>query len=97
MKKYFKEFITSLKPAYAVEVTIYHLIPGQKVSAHSEKHQFEKGEYDKARDFYQKVLKKNAEIKLVPAEVKLIRGTKRVKERMLFGPVEELKKLKMSA
>lgn len=87
-------FITSLKPSYAVEVDIYHVIPGVPVNSHSDRHQFGKGELTAAKGFYDKVILKTAEMKVAPAEVKLIKGKKKVVDRKHFGPIAELNKLK---
>jgi len=97
MKKAWKNFIISMKPTYAVEFTMYHVVPGTHVKKNAERHQFGKGSLDEAKDFYNKVVNKTSQIKLAPAEVHLIKGKKRVIQKKYFGPVDQVKQMKISA
>ena len=97
MKKAWKNFVRSFKPSYSVVFTMYHVIPGAPVQRKAQRHDFEKGEFDKARTMYDKLVNKTSELKMAPAEVFLVKGKKKVVQRQQFGPVKELRQFKMSA
>lgn len=99
-----KAFVLSLKPTYSVEVDIYAFIPGIAVEKQTTRHDFGKGELEPAKAFFEKVVAKNKEMKLVPSEVKLIKGKKKVMMNQPLGPVDQMshmhkkhKKMKLSA
>lgn len=90
-------FVKTFKPSYSVVVTMYHVIPGLPVKRNATKHEFGKGSYNTAVNFFEKVVDKTKEIKLAPAEIHLVKGKKKVVQKVYFGPVPELKKMRMSA
>ncbi len=96
MKKAWQDFLTSFKPRYAVNAITYFVIPGMPVNRTENHHQFERGEYDKAKDFFDRVVKKTEEVKFSPVEIVLIKGKKRVMETKTFGPVDQIQRLKMA-
>ena len=97
MKKAWNNFVRSLKPSYSVVFMMYHVIPGAPVQRKAQRHDFEKGEYEKARNMYDKLVNKTTELKMAPAEVFLVKGKKKVVDRRQFGPVKDLRQFKMSA
>lgn len=97
MKKAWRNFVTSFKPSYSVIFTMYHVIPGFPVKRNSTKHDFGKGAYEEAKKFFDKVVHKTTEVRLAPVEVHLVKGKKKVVQKTQFGPIKELKKMKMSA
>lgn len=97
VKKPLKKFVTSFKPSYSVIFTMYHVIPGSPVQRKATRHDFGKGEFQEAKTFYEKVVNKTHEVKLAPTEVHLVKGKKKVVQRKHFGPVKEVKQMRMSA
>ncbi|WP_375579351.1 hypothetical protein ABWH96_20490 [Marivirga tractuosa] len=91
IKKSVQGFITSLKPTYAVEVDLYHVIPGVPVKSNKERHDFDKGEFQQAKTFFDGAIVKTSDLKLAPAEIKLIKGKKKVLEFKHFGPVNDIR------
>jgi len=89
-----KAFFNLFKPTYSVVVTTYHVIPGIPLNKNLHRHDFEKGEYDRAKAFFDKAVKKTGDIKLAPVEINLLKGKKKVMESHKFGPVDQVKKLK---
>lgn len=92
-----KKGITYFKPTYTVVFTMYHVIPGIPVQGKPDRHSFGKGEWQKAGEFYDKLVAKTKEFKIAPVEVQLIKGKKKVLKSHHLGPVQELKTMKMSA
>jgi hypothetical protein len=92
-----KRGITYFKPTYTVVFTMYHVIPGIPVQGKPDHHNFGKGEWKKAGDFYDKLVAKMQEFKIAPVEVQLIKGKKKILKSHHLGPVQELKTMKMSA
>lgn len=97
MKKRWRKFITSLKPSYNVDVTMYHFIPGMPVKANRTRHSFKKGEFDEAKSFFDRASEKTKDINIAPVEISLIRGKRRIVSSRYFGPVKALKQMRMSA
>ena len=97
MKKNWRNFIKSFKPAYNVDVTMYHFIPGMPVKANLTRHSFKKGEFEEAKSFFEKASKKTKDTNVAPVEISLIRGKRRVISKRHFGPVKVLKQMRMSA
>lgn len=97
MKKAWRNFVTSLKPSYSVIFTMYHVIPGSPVKRNATKHEFGKGAYEEAKKFFDQVVHKTNQVRLAPVEVHLVKGKKRVVQNIQFGPIKELKKMRMSA
>ncbi|NJN25027.1 MAG: hypothetical protein HC819_03090 [Cyclobacteriaceae bacterium] len=97
MKKKWRKFITSLKPVYNVDVTLYHFIPGMPVKENRTRHSFGKGALDEAKSFFDKASQMTRDVNVAPVEISLIRGKKRVVYTRHFGPVKALKQMKISA
>ena len=97
MLKGWKKFVTRFKPTYKVDVTMYNFVPGMPVKAKKQRHSFEKGEYEQAKLFFDKASKKTQNNNVAPVEINLVRGKRRVLHRNQFGPVKQLKKMRMSA
>ena len=97
MKKAWKSFVTSFKPRYSVVFTMYHVIPGLPVKRDATRHDFNKGEFEKAKSMFDKLVHKTTELRFAPAEVHLVKGKKKVIQRRQFGPVKDLRIFKMSA
>jgi len=97
MKTKWKAFIDSFKPKYSVTVTTYGVVPGRPVYKNSTKHDFGNGAYNEAHDFFTKVIHKTIEVKMAPVEIQLIKGKGRVVKNHTFGPVQEVKNMRMSA
>ncbi len=98
MKKAWIDFLNSFKPTYSVTVRLYHVIPNYpEVQSFSDREDFGKGEYQKAKLYYDRVVRKNIEHKVMPVEVKLIKGKKTVMESRNFGPVDTVKNLNVPA
>jgi hypothetical protein len=96
MKKAWLEFIKSFKPTYSVSAVTYFVIPGVPVNKNISRHDFGKGEYEKAKEFYDKVVKKTKELGFSPAEVHLIKGKSNVIEKQQFGPLAQIQNLPMT-
>jgi hypothetical protein len=92
MKKAWQNFITQFKPRYTVEVLNYHLVPFSPLMTNTNKQEFEKGEYEAARKYFDKAVMATAKAKVAPAEIHLIKGRKNVIHSANFGPVKELKR-----
>ncbi|MGF1637672.1 MAG: hypothetical protein ACFCUU_11415 [Cyclobacteriaceae bacterium] len=92
-----KAVVRTFKPRYAVSFTMYNVIPGVPVEGNTTLHQFGKGEINEARNLFEKIVHKTSEIRLAPVEVHLIKGKKQILQAKQFGPVNELKHLKMTA
>jgi len=98
MKKAWIDFLTSFKPTYSVVVHLYHVIPNfSEVQKFSDRQDFGKGEYQKAKLYYDRVVRKNIEAQIMPSDVSLIKGKKTVMETRNFGPVEVVKGLNVPA
>ena len=97
MKKNWRKFIKNFKPSYKVDVTMYHFIPGMPVKAEKTRHSFNKGELDEAKLFFESASKKTSEHNIAPVEINLVKGRRRVVTSRHFGPVKELKQMKLSA
>jgi len=97
MKKNWRKFINSLKPSYKVDVTMYHFIPGMPVKANKTRHTFKKGEIEAAKLFFEQVSNKTKDHNIAPVEINLVRGKRRVVTSRHFGPINNLKQMRMSA
>ena len=96
MKKAWQSFIKSFQPTYSVNAITYFVIPGIPVNKNENRHDFEKGAYDEAKAFFEKVVAKTKELGFSPAEVQLIKGKSKVIQSQKFGPVELLKDMPMT-
>ena len=94
MKKAWQNFVAQFKPRYRVEVHNYHLVPFAPLMTNANTQDFEKGEYDAARKYFDKVVMATAKAKVAPAEVYLIKGKKTVVHSASFGPISEVKRFK---
>ena len=97
MKKNWRKFINSFKPSYKVDVTMYHFIPGMPVKADKTSHSFKKGEFKEAKLFFDRASAKTKYHNIAPVEISLVRGKRRVVNSRHFGPVNNLKQMRMSA
>jgi len=97
MKKNWRNFIKSLKPSYKVDVTMYHFIPGMPVKAEKTRHAFKKGEFNEAKLFFEQASEKTKNYNIAPVEINLVRGKRRVIYSRNFGPIKNLKQMRMSA
>lgn len=97
IKNSLNKIVTSMKPSYSVIFTMYHVIPGMPVKRNATKHEFGKGSYKEAKNFFDKVVHKTNEVRIAPVEVYLVKGRKKIVQKTYFGPVNELKKMRMSA
>ncbi|MFT4736783.1 MAG: hypothetical protein ACI8QD_002113 [Cyclobacteriaceae bacterium] len=91
MKKAWENFIKSFQPTYSVNAITYFVVPGIPVNKSENRHDFDKGEYDEAKVFFDKVSKKTKDLGFSPAEVQLIKGKKTIVEKQVFGAVDILK------
>ena len=96
MKKAWQNFIKSFQPTYAVNAITYFVIPGIPVNKNENRHEFEKGEYEEAKAFFDKVVKKTKDLGFSPAEVQLIKGKKSVIQKQTIGAVDVLKDMPMT-
>lgn len=96
MKKAWQNFITQFKPKYRVEVFNYHLVPFSPLMTNENTQEFEKGEYEAARNYFDKVVMATSKAKIAPAEVHLVKGKKTVMHSANFGPVKEVKQFMAS-
>jgi hypothetical protein len=96
MKKAWQNFIKSFQPTYSVNAITYFVIPGIPVNKNENRHDFDKGAYDEAKAFFEKVAKKTKDLGFSPAEIQLIKGKSKVVEKQVFGPVDLLKDMPMS-
>jgi hypothetical protein len=93
IKGNWKKFVKNFKPEYSIHVHMYHVIPGMPVSKKTDVHAFDKGEYEKAKTFYDKVIHKTNEIGFAPVEIVMVKGKKKVVSMQQFGPIEEIKQM----
>ncbi len=97
MLKKWRNFVKRFQPAYHVDVTMYHFIPGLPVKAQRTRHAFSKGALDEAKNFFEQASQKTMDHNVAPVEISLVRGKRRIVNSRHFGPVKSLKQLKMSA
>ena len=97
MKKNWRNFIKSFRPKYNVDVTMYHFIPGMPVKAERTRHKFDKGEFNEAKLFFDQASAKTRDHNIAPVEINLVRGRRKVVTSRHFGPVNNLKQMRMSA
>ena len=95
MKKIFTKVIKPFLPKYEVICTNYQLIPGYPVNKNQMRHTFEKGASEEALQFFGKVIASDFTKTMAPVEVHL-KKRGRVIQKVQIGPVEELKKYKMT-
>lgn len=91
------DFSKRFKPRYNVDVTMYHFIPGMPVKAEKTRHAFQKGEYNEAKLFFDQASTKTRDHNVAPVEINLVKGRRRVVTSRHFGPVKNLKQMRMSA
>ena len=97
MIKHWKNFIKAFKPAYNVDVTMYHFIPGMPVKSEKSRHAFKKGQLIEAQEFFEKASEKTRDHNVAPVEINLVKGKRRIISSRQFGPVKALKQLRLSA
>ncbi len=97
MKKAIQNFFKQFQPTYMVNAITYWVIPGAPVQKHENKYAFSRGEYDAAKEFYDKVVRKTEEMGYSPAEVLLIKGKNSVVESKQLGPVSSLSGMAMTS
>jgi len=97
MLKHWKKFIKAFEPRYHVDVTMFHFIPGMPVKAERTRHPFKKGGLAEAQIFFEKASEQTKSHNISPVEINLVRGKRRVISSRQFGPVKELKRMRMSA
>jgi hypothetical protein len=90
------KFLLNFKPTYKVSAVTYFFLPGIPVNKNISEHEFGKGEYIEAKEFYHKVIRKTESIGISPAEILLIKGKKKVLEKKVIGPLAQLKNLPMT-
>ncbi|MDQ3392633.1 MAG: hypothetical protein M3512_00725 [Bacteroidota bacterium] len=84
-----KNFVTPFLPTYDVVFIMYSVIPGKPLDITETIYNFEKGESEKANDFYQKMLHSTENFKMMPSEVVMRKKNKVVKATQ-FGPIKEI-------
>lgn len=84
-----KSFVTPFLPKYDVVFIMYSVVPGKPLDKFETVYNFEKGESEKANEFYQKMLVSTENFKMMPSEVVMKRKNKIVKTTQ-FGPVKEI-------
>lgn len=97
MKNPLAGLIKMFQPRYSVVVNMYHVIPGNPIQKHSHRHEFDKGEIDKASMFFHKVVRRHSELGFPNTEVQLIKGKKSVIQAKNYGPVDLVKKLNVKS
>ncbi len=90
MKKAWLNFIKSFQPHYKVNAITYFVVPGVPVNRNENVVEFEKGEKEEAKAFFDKVVKRTQDLRFGPVEIHLIKGKRTVIEKKTFGPVESL-------
>ncbi|QCR23046.1 hypothetical protein [Pontibacter sp. SGAir0037] len=96
MKTLLKKVVKPFLPKYEVICTNYQIIPGMPVNKNQSKHSFERGASKEAKEFYGKVISSDFTKNMAPVEVHLRRWGMTVAKTQI-GPVEDLKKFKISA
>lgn len=91
MKNPLAGFFRLFQPKYSVVVNMYHVLPGSPVLMHSHKHDFGKGELDRAQQFYDQVVAKHTQLGFPNTEIHLVKGKKTVMQRKNYGPVDLVK------
>jgi hypothetical protein len=71
-------------------------VPGVPVNKNINKHDFGKGQYEEAKEFYNKVVKRTKDLGFSPAEVHLIKGKNTLLEQQKFGPVDQIQSFPMT-
>jgi hypothetical protein len=84
-----RSFVTPFLPKYDVVFIMYSVVPGQPLSKYETVYNFEKGETDKAKQFYEKMILSTQDFKMMPSEVVMKTKNKIVKATQ-FGPVKEI-------
>lgn len=92
----FKKLMLMFKPTYSVSAITYFVVPGVPVNKNISRHDFNKGEYEEAKAFFDKVVKKTKDIGFSPAEIQLIKGKKTVIEKTEIGPVAAIQDMPMT-
>jgi hypothetical protein len=87
-----KSLYTPFLPTYDVVFIMYNLVPGKPLDKCETIYNFEKGESQKAQEFYDIMLQSTANFKMMPSEVVLKRKNKVIKTTQ-FGPVKEIQEL----
>ena len=93
MKKAWQNFIRIFQPTYSVAVTTYFVVPGYPLNRNHYRHDFDKGAYEEAKRFFDRVAKKTHDLRFAPVEIDLVKGKKTIMEKIKFGPVEQIKKI----
>lgn len=91
MKNPLAGLIKMFQPKYSVVVNMYHVIPGIPIQKHAHRHEFDRGEFDRASMFFHKVVKRHTELGFPNTEVQLVKGKKTIVQAKNYGPVELVK------
>ena len=83
-------FLRTLKPTYTVNAITYFVIPGVPLQKNVSKHDFGKGELEKAKGFFNEVIGKTKELGLAPVDIQLVKGKKSIIEQVKIGPVDQV-------
>jgi hypothetical protein len=86
----YKMLVVPFLPSYKVVFSLYNFIPGIPVNKNDSIHAFGKGKGNEAKRFFEQVVNKTAQNRIIPAEVQLIKRKKVVANRQ-FGPVNDIK------
>ena len=97
MKKNWTKFINSFKPSYRVDVTMYYFIPVMPVKKNKTRHAFKKGKYEEAKLFFDQASARTKDHNVAPVEINLVKGRRRIVTSRHFGPVKNLKQMRLSA
>ncbi|BDD03578.1 hypothetical protein [Aureibacter tunicatorum] len=93
-----KKFFASLNPfakRYKVVTKFYMVVPGS-VSSSDKVVDFGKGADDEAYAYFQKAVEATRAKKLIPVEIQVLKGDQVLKSES-FGPVNEIKSMKLAA
>ena len=96
LKSAIDNFLTSFKPTYSVSAITYFVVPGIPVNKNVSRHDFGKGQYEEAKEFYNKVVKRTKDIGFSPAAIQLVKGKKTVIEQQQLGPVDTVESMPMT-
>jgi len=84
-------FLKKFKPTYSVNAVTYFVIPGAPLKRSVNAYHFGKGELSEAKLFFDQAFQKTKELSLVPVELQLIQGNKKLIDEQKLGPVDIVK------
>ena len=76
---------------------MYYFIPGMPVKKNKTRHAFKKGEYEEAKLFFDQASATTKDHNVAPVEINLVKGRRRIVTSRHFGPVKNLKQMRLSA